>query len=166
MNNVFWQILRAVLLLFVQIVVLNNIQLFGMVSPFLYTLIIITLPIKMPRNYVMLLGCLIGCVMDVFTNSYGFHFAATVLVAYARPFLMKLFATRENMEKLYPSYTNFGNVFYYYAFAMVFLHHFCLFAIEAFSFYYIGLVLLKTLCSSVFTLILIWGIETLKIRRK
>ncbi|HQO48478.1 MAG TPA: rod shape-determining protein MreD, partial [Paludibacteraceae bacterium] len=62
MNNVFWQILRAVLLLFVQIVVLNNIQLFGMVSPFLYTLIIITLPIKMPRNYVMLLGCLIGCV--------------------------------------------------------------------------------------------------------
>lgn len=166
MNNTLLQIIKVLVLLLVQILVLDNIQLFGMVSPFLYILIIVVLPIKMPRGYQLLIASLVGAVMDAFTNSYGFHLAATVLVAYARPFLMQLFATRENMEKMEPSYRNFGSAFYRYAFAMVFLHHLCLFVIEAFSFHYFWAILLKTLCSSLFTLILIWGIETIKTRRK
>ncbi|MFA6851444.1 MAG: rod shape-determining protein MreD, partial [Selenomonadaceae bacterium] len=145
MSKTVEQIIQALLLLIFQIVILNNIQLFGMIAPFLYILTIITLPIKMPRGYIMLYACILGGTMDIFTHSYGLHLAATALVAYIRPYIMQLFATRENMEKLEPSYKNFGLAFYKYALGIVIIHHFCLFMIEAFSFKYIGVVILKTL---------------------
>lgn len=166
MNNSFINILRALLFVFVQIVVLNNIQLFGVVTPYLYVLFLLTLPIKLPRGYVMLYAVAMGAAIDIFTNSYGFHFAAAALVAFLRLPVMQLFASRESMEKTQPSYQNFNTAFYKYVAVMVIVHHFCLFFTEAFSMKLIGIVLLKTLCSSAFTLVLIWCIELTKTLRK
>lgn len=159
-------ILNFIVLLVVQILILNNIQLFGVVNPYLYVLVIISLPVAMSQSLMMLIAFLLGLIIDVFGNSYGIHTAATVLVAFLRPYIMGLFASREDMEQKYPSYRNFGMSFYKYAALMVVIHHFTLFSIEAFSFAHEGVVLLKTLCSSAVTMMLIIGIHSINFKRR
>ncbi len=139
-------VLNFFLLIAVQILILNNIQLFGLINPYLYILF--------------------GGIIDVFSHSYGIHMAATVLVAFIRPYIMGLFASREDMEKSAPTYRNFGVSFLKYASLIVVIHHFVLFSLEAFSFSHFGMVLLKTVCSSLVTILLIFGIQSINFKRR
>lgn len=159
-------ILNFFLLIAVQILVLNNIQLFGLINPYLYILFIITLPMFVSPGFMLLIAFVLGGIIDVFSHSYGIHMAATVLVAFARPYVMGLFASREDMEKAAPTYRNFGVSFLKYASLIVVIHHFVLFSLEAFSFSHFGMVLLKTLCSSLVTMLLIFGIQSINFKRR
>ena len=114
----------------------------------------------------MLIAFVLGGVIDVFAHSYGIHIAATVLIAFIRPYIMGLFASREDMEKSAPTYQNFGVSFLKYASLLVVIHHFMLFSLEAFSWSHIGMVLLKTVCSSFVTILLIFGIQSINFKRR
>ncbi|HPW89998.1 MAG TPA: rod shape-determining protein MreD [Paludibacteraceae bacterium] len=159
-------ILNFFLLIAVQVLILNNIQLFGLINPYLYILFIITLPMSVSTGVMMLIAFLLGGIIDMFSNSYGMHMSASVLVAFIRPYVMGLFASREDMEKPAPTYRNFGVSFFKYATSLVFIHHFVLFFLEAFSFSHFGVVLLKTLCSGLVTMLLIFGIQTINFKRR
>ena len=117
-------VLNFFLLIAVQILILNNIQLFGLINPYLYILFIITLPMFVSPGFMLLLAFVLGGIIDVFSHSYGIHMAATVLVAFIRPYIMGLFASREDMEKSAPTYRNFGISFLKYALLIVVIHHF------------------------------------------
>jgi hypothetical protein len=93
-------------------------------------------------GFMLLLAFVLGGIIDVFSHSYGIHMAATVLVAFIRPYIMGLFASREDMEKSAPTYRNFGVSFLKYASLIVVIHHFVLFSLEAFSFSHFGMVFL------------------------
>jgi len=154
------------LLIAVQVLILNNIQLFGLINPYLYILFIITLPMFISPALMMLIAFVLGGVIDVFAHSYGIHIAATVLIAFIRPYVMGLFASREDMEKSAPTYHNFGVSFLKYASLLVVIHHLMLFSLEAFSWSHIGMVLLKTVCSSFVTILLIFGIQSINFKRR
>jgi len=154
------------LLIAVQVLILNNIQLFGLINPYLYILFIIILPMFISPALMMLIAFVLGGVIDVFAHSYGIHIAATVLIAFIRPYVMGLFASREDMEKSAPTYHNFGVSFLKYASLLVVIHHLMLFSLEAFSWSHIGMVLLKTVCSSFVTILLIFGIQSINFKRR
>ncbi len=159
-------IVNFVLLVLVQVLILNNVHLLGVACPYLYILAVLALPIAMSPALAMLLAFVLGFIIDIFCNSYGIHAAASVLVAYLRPYIMRLVATREDLEKTYPSIANFGRSYYLYALILILVHHLMLFALEAFSFSHIGMVLLKTVCSALFTFVLVVCVEFLNTKRR
>lgn len=156
----------SLLLVVFQVIILNNIQLFGLFNPFLYILLIIIVPTNIRPSLLMLIGFALGFVVDVFANTYGIHAATTTLMAFIRKPILKLLISNENLEKRIPSFSNFGSHYYLYATVMVLIHHFTLFMFEAFSFEFFGVVILKTLVSSIITIILILTIENFSIRKK
>lgn len=140
-----------------QVLLMNNIQFSGFVNPYIYLLFILLLPFNTPRYLLLLLGFALGLSVDMFSNTPGVHAAATVFVAFLRPLLVNVsYALDEQDGSKAPTlaYMGFLN-FLRYAAVVVFIHHFVLFFVEAFSFVGIIHTLIRTLLSALFSLILI-----------
>jgi rod shape-determining protein MreD len=145
-----------VVLVLVQVLVLNQVQVSGYINPFIYVLFILLLPVSTPRYLLLILGFSIGFAVDIFSNSLGIHAAATVLIAFIRPYVIRSISNREEERNEYPGLRqNKFSWFLYYTSVMVFVHHFALFYLEYFTFSHFFSTFLKVLLSSVFTIFVI-----------
>lgn len=145
-----------VVLVLVQVLVLNQVQVSGYINPFIYVLFILLLPVSTPRYLLLILGFTIGFAVDIFSNSLGIHAAATVLIAFIRPYVIRSISNREEERNEYPGLRqNKFSWFLYYTSVMVFVHHFALFYLEYFTFSHFFSTFLKVLLSSVFTIFVI-----------
>lgn len=153
-------------LVLVQILLLNKIYLFGLATPFVYVYFILVLDKEVDKNALMLLAFVLGLVVDVFCNTPGVNAGASVLLAFSRERLLRLFMPREEFENFEPGIRSMGIwPFLRYAFLAVLLHHSALFLLEAFSFAHIGYLLLRILCSALLTVMLVMSIEFVRHRR-
>jgi len=165
MLNVIQNIISFILLVLAQVLILNNIQFLGFINPYIYILFIISLPVRLPRWLTLVLGFVIGLIIDTFSNTLGMHAFASVLIAYARSFVIQLFTSIDEGNNPTPSFHSFGvGAYIKYVFVMVFLHHSALFFLEAFSLSHFWLILFKTLLSSVISILIILGLKSLKRR--
>jgi rod shape-determining protein MreD len=143
--------------------VLNNIQFIGYINPYLYLLFILSLPVQTPRWFSLLLAFIIGLTIDAFTNTMGMHAFASVMVAFSRNGIIKLFTAIEEGNNPTPNFHTFGvSAYVKYVVAMVLLHHSTLFLLEAFSFYHFWILLAKIILSSLISILLILGLQSLK----
>ena len=149
-------IISFLLLVVVQVLLLNNLHLFG-VQAYLYVMFIITFPISVSSKILMPISFLLGLCVDVFSGTYGVHAAATTFAAFVRPLLLRLIVPVNDATQI-ESLSLSKQKLYFVGFAvvMVLLHHFALLMLEAFSFKHIGVVAVKTLLSSVYTLLLMF----------
>ena len=74
----------------IQILILNQILFFSYINPFLYILPIICLPLKTPKWYLLIYAFILGLIIDLFSNSLGFHSTACVLFAFLKPLVSKI----------------------------------------------------------------------------
>lgn len=170
MSNLVKNIVRFCLLILVQVYILNQVPpLHRLVTPYIYYLFILWLPFKMGRRTQMLLAFALGFTLDCFTNTYGLHAAACVLLAYIRPFLINVLISQEGTESNYyePSIQSMGFTPYLtYVTILTFIHHTFLFFLQALQtggyFYF----LLKSLTSTAISLLLILLIELLFVRKQ
>ena len=149
-------------LVMLQVLLLNNIEIAGVINPFLYVYLIIALPIHTNRISLIFTGFFLGLVIDAFSNTWGIHAMATTLVAFLRPYIFRIVSTQEEMDKVMPRFRTMGVNYVKYIVLMVFIHHLTLFFLEAFSFQYFGVVILKTLVSFVITILLIFTLEKVR----
>jgi rod shape-determining protein MreD len=147
-------IFRFVLLLAVQIIIFNNMNFLGYISPFPYILFIILYPVNGNKSGLLIASFLLGLIMDMFSNSGGIHTTACLVLAYFRPFIFKFsfglsyeYQTIKLNDVLTPERFSF-------ILLSVVIHHLILFILEAFQFSFVLDILLRTLLSTVFTLIL------------
>jgi hypothetical protein len=134
----------------------------GYVNPYLYILFVLILPFETPRWLLLVFASIQGLSIDLFSNTPGMHMAATVFLAFLRPFVLAGISPRDNYELgtlPLPSFYGFG-WFFKYAAVLVIVHHLSFFLIEAMSLSSILWIIIKTVFSSVFTL-LIMGITLL-----
>ena len=82
------QIGRYIVVMLLQVLLFNRLQLAGICHPYIYILCLLMMPITLPNSVEMLIGALVGLVMDVFCNSMGIHMAACVLIMLLRPYLI------------------------------------------------------------------------------
>jgi rod shape-determining protein MreD len=163
MLTVIQNILLFIVLVLAQVLVLNNIQFLGFINPYIYILFILSLPVRLPRWIILLLAFALGLIIDTFSNTLGMHAAATVLVAFSRSFVIKLFTSIDEGNNPTPSFHSFGvGAYVKYVLVLVFMHHAALFFLEAFSFSHFWLVLFKTLLSSSITILIILGLKSFK----
>jgi len=162
-NLIVRNIIRFLFLVFFQVLILNNINLGGYTNPYLYVYFILLLPFATPRWILLLLAFLIGFSVDLFTNTPGLNAAATVLMAFCRPYVIRAIS-RESEEELgvNPSLRTLGfRWFFFYSLFLVLIHHFALFYLEAFRFSEFVRTFLRVVTSTAFTLVLIFLSELL-----
>lgn len=162
-------IARFILIVSIQILVLNNVFFFGYINPYAYILFIIMLPISISKNQLLLLSFFLGLVIDMFQNSMGSHAFASVLIAYLRNYILGALTPQirnKNQGFVEYSINEFGlQSALIYASVMTFIHHLILFSLEIFSFEPIY-ILLKTIPSSICSIILIVTFQYLFIKNK
>lgn len=154
-------------LVLLQIVVLNNINFLGYINPFLYILFIFLYPIKKLDSTILFLAFLLGLSVDFFSNTGGVNAAATLFIAYARIPILKSVIGKRDID--YNAITIRKLPFFkYLSFiaTLTFLHHFIVFGLEYFKWDNIGIILLKTFLTSIFTIILVLISYTFVVRKK
>ena len=156
-NTLIRNILRFVVLLIVQVMVFDNLRLGSYVHPCIYVLFVLLLPFDTPKWRLLIDAFLIGIVVDIFNGTPGLNAAATVLMAFVRPFIIGITSRKSDIEdKDAPTITEMGlQWFAVYALLLILLHNLVLFWLEAFSIRLFGLVLAETVLSSLVSLLLI-----------
>lgn len=147
-------VFRFILLLAIQIIVFNNMNFYGYISPFPYILFIILYPVNGNRAALLVSSFFLGLLLDMFSNSGGVHATSCLVLAYFRPFIFKFsfglsyeYQTVRLNDVLTPERFSFLLI-------ATIIHHLVLFTLEAFEFSFILDVLLRTLLSAIFTLLL------------
>lgn len=149
----------------VQVLLLNNIYLFGLATPFLYVYVILVLDKNIDRTVLMLIAFALGLLIDIFCNTPGVNAAAAVLLAFVRPELLRMFAPREEFENFEPGIHTLGIwPFMRYVLVALLLHHAVVYLLEAFTFAHIGYLLLRVLCSTLLTTMLVMSMEFIRHR--
>lgn len=160
-------IIRFILLVILQVTILNNIDLGGIVSPYLYILFIILLPFETPKWLLLISAFFLGISIDVFSDTIGLHAFASVFIAFIRPFVLNSFAPHEGYSVgSTPLINNYGFVWFLrYSALLTIIHHIIFIFIEAFSFEFFFSSLWKASLSTIFTLVLIVISRLLTIKR-
>jgi hypothetical protein len=150
-------ILRFFTVILLQVLLLDNVQMSGYLSPYFYIIFIILLPFEVPNWLLLSLAFILGFSIDLFNGTPGMHAAASVFIAFMRPFTLKNFSPRDGYES-----GTFPRVHYYgiewftkYTLILVLSHHFFLFFIEAFRFSDIFYTLFRIILNSILTSIII-----------
>ncbi len=146
---------RFIILVFAQVLLLNNINFLGYINPYIYILFVLTFPFNGNKSLLIVLSFLLGLTIDLFGDSGGIHAAACVVIAYLRPVILKFsFGVSYEYNAIKINKVDFGQRLIYVC-AMIFIHHLVLFSMEIFNINHIMLVLKSTLFSGIFSIILI-----------
>lgn len=144
---------RFIFLLAAQVLIFNRIDLFGFINPFPYILFIILYPVNGNKSGLLAASFFLGLLMDMFWNSGGVHAAACVILAYYRPAIFKFsfglsyeYQTVKLNDVLTPERFSFILI-------AVVLHHFVLFVLEVFKISFLWDILVRTILSTLFTII-------------
>lgn len=157
MNQIVKNIVRFVVLVFIQVAILNNIQINGFLNPYMYILFILLLPFETPSWLLLVLSFFLGLSVDIFSNTLGMHASASVFMAYLRPYILNYLSVRDGYEQgTTPSIQHYGfGWFFRYCMILVIAHHSFLFFIEVFSFTNVSETVVRIIFSTFFTLTLL-----------
>jgi len=106
------------------------------------------------KSGLLVASFLLGIILDMFSNSGGIHTTASLLLAYFRPSIFKFaFGVSYEYQTIKLNDTLTPERFSFLLVAVV-LHHLVLFIFEAFQFSLLWDILIRTLVSSIVTLII------------
>ena len=160
-NDILTNSTRFIVLVLLQVLLLNNINLFGFSNPMLYVLFIIWYPFKEQRILFIGLSFLLGLTIDMFGDTGGIHAGASVFAAYLRPLLLRLsFGTSYEFQTIKLGNTLFAPRFTYVS-LLILTHHLVLYSLEIFSFNHLPSILIKTGVTGFFTLLISMLVITL-----
>lgn len=164
---IFKNILRWVLLIFLQVFFLRNIGFYNLSTPFIYLLFILILPFRTPNLLLFLLAFLTGLTVDAFYDTLGIHTTACTVLAFVRISFINVSLNRDALDEPEPSLGNMGlKWFSLYAFLSVASHHIVLFLLEAFKLNDIGYTLMRAGISVLLSMFLILLAEFIFHNRK
>jgi hypothetical protein len=130
---------------------------FNYVQFIVYPILFMILPFKVSRSALVLIGFIVGMVIDMFYDSPGVHTSASVFSTFLRPYILSTIEPRKGYnvnDSPTPKYLGM-NWFLTYSSILMFCHLFFYFSVEVFTFYYMGEIWLKTIFSFVFSMIVI-----------
>ncbi|MBL6665493.1 rod shape-determining protein MreD [Flavobacteriaceae bacterium] len=149
-------IFRFLLLLFLQAFLLNNINFFGFINPNLYLLFIIVYRLDGNPTLLIVLGFVMGLLLDLLTQGSGGQTIAALTISFLRPYIIR-FSFGVNYDV--PMGMIKGSLLtqrLLYLSLMVVIHNLVLCSVIYFSFDNTITILKNTLFTSLFTFILIY----------
>ena len=149
-------IFQFFLLLLLQAFLLNNINFFGFINPNIYLLYIIVYRLDGNPTLIIILGFIMGILLDLLSQGSGGHTIATLTIAFIRPFIIRFsFGVNYDvpMGMIKGSLLNQRLL---YLSMMVVIHHLILYSVIFSSFENTVNILKNTLFTSFFTFILVY----------
>ena len=143
-----------------QVLLFNNMDYFYLVSPYIYIIFLLDLPLNVKTPSLMLIAFLLGLTVDFFSNTMGLHTFACTLIGFLRQGYLKVLFSHLEFKFQEPSISQFETSGYLkYAVGMVGAHHIALFMMEALSFNNFGFLLLRIIINIALSLLLIMCYE-------
>ena len=147
--------IRFIGLLFLQIFVLNHVNIFGHINPMVYIAWVFLYPVRKTRGLFLILSFLLGISIDFFSDSGGVNAFAITFIAYFRlPILMAV------LRKSDLDYAQFNlkslsiNKIILFISILTVIHHFIIFSLEYFSFSEFLNIISSTILTSFFTVLI------------
>ena len=156
---------RYVVVMLLQVLLFDQLQLWGVCHPYIYVLCLLMLPITLPHSVDMLIGAAAGLVMDVFCNSLGIHMAACVLLMLIRPYLLGVIVNDKDRLNEQINLRTIGlEALVRYTVILVLVHHLMVFSLAAWSWSHMSFALIETAVSSAVTILVVLGYNALKFK--
>lgn len=140
----------------VQVFFLNEYLFNHYLNPYLYIYPLFSILISYPRFWQLVIAFALGASIDIMEESAGVHAAATVFLAFIMPELTRIFGTGREDNPDVPLFKTMslerrlGLLFVGF-----FLHHLVLFGLESFQWDQFGILLQRSLYSSLFSFIFV-----------
>lgn len=156
-----FKIISFFIYLITQALIFNKIVLFGTTYSFIYIGFLLTLPFELAVIPGMLIGLAMGLGMDAFTNTFGLHAAASVLLMYIRPILISSLTPQGGYQTGATPRPNIIGLAWFTSFALplIFIHHSVVFFVEFGSLDMFFTTLLKVALSTGYSFLLIVVIQ-------
>lgn len=159
------QIGRYILVMILQVLLFDQLQLLGVCHPYIYVLCLLMMPITLSHSADMIIGAIAGLLMDIFCNSMGVHTAACIFIMFIRPYLIGAIVNDKDRLNEQISLRSLGmEALLRYVVILVVIHHLIVFMLAAWNWAHIGFVLVETLVSSLVTISIIMGYNSLRYR--
>jgi rod shape-determining protein MreD len=148
-----------------QVLLFDQLQLLGVRHPYIYVLCLLMMPITLSHSADMIIGAVVGLIMDIFCNSMGIHTAACIFIMFIRPYLIGAIVNDKDRLNEQISLRSLGmEALLRYVVILVVIHHLIVFLLAAWNWAHIGFVLVETLVSSLVTISIIIGYNSLRYR--
>lgn len=167
-RNLIQNLAIYILLILVQVLICNHIRLFGVAIPFIFIYVIIRLPLTLSTTSLLSWAFLGGLAVDLFSDTPGLNsLSCTILAIVKRPTLFAYVARDDRTRDIAPSLGTLGFSYYAkYMLTMCAIYCFLLFTIEYFSFADVKEIVIMAVSSSLFTFLLLLGIDSLVVTKR
>ena len=154
--------LLSLFLIFLQVLIFDRINLFGFMNPSIYIIVLIIHRYDLDQFNYIVVGFLLGFIMDILSQSAGSHSLSCVTISFLRPLINKF--------SLGPNYEDFSSPFsdgilisnkVLYCFLITIIHQIILNAYSYFNWTHTFVILKLTVANSIFTFILIVSVLNL-----
>lgn len=151
----------AILVLSIQVLVLSRVDLtfgdFKYIHLYLYPYLILTLPFKVNKYFLLIYGFVVGIIVDIFFGTYGIHAASLVVFCFLRPFVYGIFEPKEGYQSGETPSVSKNGLSWLVSVSSILMIAFCLFlfSVEAFSFIYLSEILLQSIFSFLCSMVLV-----------
>ena len=151
------QIISFFIYLLYQVLILQNVVFLHSAFCFLYVIYLLSLPVETNPLALMLVGFLMGFLVDLFYESLGLHAFACVFIMYVRNYWLNSMTPQGGYDSNAAPSLVLGGLqwFLVYTMPMIFLHHGILFFLEAGGFSMFWFTLWKVIASTIFTTVVI-----------
>ena len=151
--------LRFIALLLIQVLILSNLNIHQIVTPYFYILFVLMLPVHVSMSVALLSAFVMGISIDMFLNGGGVHAASSVFIAFIRPAVFQVLNPPgggfEDSGGVI-SIKQYGSIWVLvYSSILVFIHHLLVFFLEVFTFDDFFFTIAKVIASSALTVVLI-----------
>jgi len=151
------------ILALIQVLVLNNVWLFNVATPLLYVYFVITFRRSTPKGEILLWSFCLGLLIDIFANTPGLAAGSMTFIALLQPYLLELFVPRDSVEDLEVSIATLGiGKFSVMSAILIFLYVLLYFALESFNFFSWQLWLVRSVLTTVLTIIIILAVDSIR----
>lgn len=159
--------IRFVGLLFLQVFILNHVNIFGHINPMVYIVWVFLYPVRKNRNLFLILSFLLGIFIDFFSDSGGVNAFAITFIAYFRlPILMAVLRKSELDYAQFNLKTLSFNKIVLFISVLTIIHHFIVFSLEYFNFSEFLTIVSNTILTGIFTILISFLGITLFTKRK
>jgi len=147
-------LISFITLLFFQVFVFNNMNIFGFINPMIYLVFLVIYDFDSDQTLFILVCFLLGFSTDFFSQSGGAHTIATLTVSFLRPILIRnSYGVTSEVPVSFQADTRKTNKYTFLSLILI-LHHLIYFSVVFFSLSAIYLIIKNVFLTFIFSLIL------------
>ena len=154
-------ILFYTIILAVQLLIFNQFKLFGFITPLIYLIIFVHYKITYDKTVLLILGFLIGLIIDLSMQTYGCHTFSTITICYLRGRIEKnSFGVNANLPSAMIKDTPlFSRISFFLS--LIAIHSIIYYSLIFFNINLLSTIFLYAFINSIATFIIIWIISRL-----